>query len=211
MRIIDLTRTITEDMPVYPGTDQPVLEVACTKETDGFEERRLTMFSHTGTHVDAPAHLLQDGPSLGSLAAERFVGPACVLDLRDAGPEVSRAAIKAHAPDLERTRFALLRTGWDRYWGTPRYFEGYPVLSVSAAKWLANFELKGIGLDCISPDPVGAAGYEVHRVFLERGMVIVENLTHLEQVPQGALFSALPLKIARGDGSPVRAVAMVRE
>lgn len=208
MRTIDLTQIIAEDMPVYPGTDQPVIELGCTIAEHGFEERRITMFSHTGTHVDAPAHLIAGGKTLDQFMADRFVGKACVLDLREAGTILSAAAILPHAQKLERVDFALLWTGWDQYWGKKQYFQDFPTLTVEAAELLAGFKLKGVGMDCISPDLVASTDLPVHRVFMAKNMIIVENLTNLGEVPNGSIFSALPLKIQDGDGCPVRAVAI---
>ena len=83
MNILDLTQTISQDMPVYPGTEQPKLEPASTYERDKFRETLLTMFSHTGTHMDAPAHIIPGRTTLDSFAASQFVGSALVVDCRE--------------------------------------------------------------------------------------------------------------------------------
>ena len=80
MRIIDLTHCITEDMPVYPGTDQPKLDVTATCARDGFAETRLSLFSHIGTHMDAPAHVFPGGTTLDAFPAAQFVGKALIVD-----------------------------------------------------------------------------------------------------------------------------------
>ena len=85
MQVIDLTQTIGETMPVYPGTEQPRLTPTNTIEKDGFRETLLRMYSHTGTHMDAPAHILPGAPTLDVLPAEKFTGRACVVDCSDAG------------------------------------------------------------------------------------------------------------------------------
>lgn len=76
MKVIDLTHTIREGMPVYPGTEPPLLEPANSYEKDGFRETRLTMFSHTGTHMDAPAHLFAGRTTLDAFPAGQFIGQA---------------------------------------------------------------------------------------------------------------------------------------
>ena len=83
MKVIDLTHTIKENMPVFPGTEPPKLAPASTFETDGFRETLLTMFSHTGTHMDAPAHVREDGITLDKFPADKFVGKAIVIDCSD--------------------------------------------------------------------------------------------------------------------------------
>ncbi|MFT5871504.1 MAG: arylformamidase [Clostridium sp.] len=80
MRVTDLTHTIYPNMPVFPGTKQPIFEKANTLQRDGFQEAKITMYSHTGTHIDAPAHMLSDGPYLDNLDIEHFIGNATILD-----------------------------------------------------------------------------------------------------------------------------------
>ena len=85
MKVIDLTHTISEDMPVYPGTEPPKLQQANTYEVDGFKETLMSMYSHTGTHMDPPNHLFADRTTLDAFPAEQFVGKALVIDCRDLG------------------------------------------------------------------------------------------------------------------------------
>ena len=84
MKMLDLTHCITPEMPVYPGTEPPRLTAACTMEKDGFRETLLEMCSHTGTHMDAPAHMLPKGRTLDDFPAETFAGRGFVLDCRGA-------------------------------------------------------------------------------------------------------------------------------
>ena len=84
MRVLDFTHRIEPDMPVYPGTEPPRLSPANTYEKDGFRETLLSLYSHTGTHMDAPAHLFAHQPTLDALPAAQFVGPALVVDCSDA-------------------------------------------------------------------------------------------------------------------------------
>ena len=130
MTVIDLTHTIREDMPVYPGTEQPRLTTACTVSQCGYRETLLHMFSHTGTHMDAPAHMLLDGAALDSYGADKFAGTAVVVDCR--GQErISLPLLQSY--DLSGVDFVLFCTGWDKKWGTPGYYEGFPCLTAEAA------------------------------------------------------------------------------
>lgn len=210
-RIVDLSHAIVPGMPVYPGTQPPTLRQANTVERDGFAEKLIAMYSHTGTHVDAPAHMLAGGATLDSFEAGRFVGTACVIDVSAAadGP-IEAAAVEFHADLIRGCQYVLFHTGWSVNWGSERYFSGFPVLSAEAAGWLARQGLHGIGFDAISADPVGVSTYTNHMVFFRAGMVIVENLTGLAPLTGTRfLFSCLPLKVGDADGSPVRAVAIV--
>ena len=201
MKIIDLTQTLEEGMPVYPGTEPPILAEANTIDRDGFREKKITMYSHTGTHMDAPSHILPGAETLDSLPVETFYGSACVLDL----PIFN---LHAHEEILAASDFVLLRSRWSCHWGTEKYFDSYPVLDEITAKRLLGYRLKGIGVDAISVDPIDSVYLPVHRLLLGTGHVIIENLTNLDLLPaDGFEFSCFPLKIRDADGSPVRAVA----
>lgn len=116
MRAIDLTHTIAPGMPVYPGTEPPILSPGSTYARDGFRETRLTLFSHTGTHMDAPAHLFPDRTALDALPASQFCGSALVVDCTDA-PEGSRIGLERIARQrqaADRADFLLLRTAGTR-------------------------------------------------------------------------------------------------
>jgi len=208
---VDLTHPISENMPVYPGTEPPVIVSACTVAVDGFFEKKITLYSHTGTHIDAPAHLLEHGKTLDAFPVEKFFGPAMVLDGTGAeNGTIGLDGIEARRQHIEQVDFLLIRTGWSRHWGTEQYFADYPVLSIEAAEALAGSELKGVGFDAISPDPVASTDLPVHRVLMAADMVIIENLTGLEHLPSDPfVFSCFPLAFANADGSPVRAVAYV--
>lgn len=212
LQIIDLTHPIRAGMPVFPGTPPVEILESARLESDGFNELRMVLTTHTGTHLDTPFHLLAKGPGLNELPLSRFVGPAVVIDLRAvpaggvAGPEYFRG----REDRILFADFVLLLTGWSRFWGQPAYFSGNPLLSEEAAHYLSSFPLKGIGMDAASFDPVDSADLPVHHILLGKGILLIENLVNLEQLPEtGTTFSCLPLPVEGGDGSPVRAVAMI--
>jgi len=210
-QILDLTQPIAPGMPVYPGTDAPAITASHTVEEHGFLEHRLTLLTHTGTHLDAPAHMLAGGRTLDSYPVGHFVGRAIAIDVANApGGAVGRDVLAPHRAALAGSDFLLLCTGWSQRWGLDAYFEGFPVLTPDAAAWLADLDLRGVGVDAISVDAAGAAVYAVHEILLGRGLVIVENLTNLRAlVGRAFTFACLPLKLAGADGAPVRAIALL--
>ena len=213
MKIIDLTQTISETMPVYPGTEPPKLTVANTIEKDGFRETLISFYSHTGTHMDAPFHIYADRTSLDALPAEQFVGKALVIDCSDVGEggEIGMEYIdKALADEAE---FLIFRTGWDVHWGTEKYFGAYPVVSMEVCQYLLDSQKKGVGFDVIGIDPVSDGNLTRHKMLLsQRDIVIIENLTNLNKIGGGLFtFAALPLKYKDADGAPIRAVAILEE
>ncbi len=210
MPILDLTHAVCAGMPVYPGTEPPRLVDAWSIEGVGFAEKRLTLFSHTGTHVDAPAHIIQGGATIDQFPVDRFRGKGCLLDVRPlSGRDIDRAMVSALNPRIRETDFVLLRSGWSDRWGDKGYFRGYPVLTREAARWMAQFGLKGIGVDMISVDTEDTVDFPIHRIFLSRNILIIENLTNLASLPPRMFdFWCMPLKIEGGDGSPIRAAAV---
>ena len=128
MKVIDLTHTITNNTPVYPGTKPPTLEPISSYEKDGYKETLITMFSHTGTHMDPPAHLYADRTTLDQFPAEQFIGKALVIDCRmlKEGEAITMEQLKPYGDLVEKAEFLLFNLGWDKRWGTDDYFGDYP-------------------------------------------------------------------------------------
>jgi arylformamidase len=212
MKIIDLSHTISMGMPVYPGMEAPLFEYANTIEKDGFMERRITMFSHTGTHIDAPAHLFKEGKTLDNYNAGYFLGKAIAIGLKNIGNgEINLKSLVQYESLIKQADYLILNTGWNQHWGTEKYFKNYPVLNDKAAKWLTDMShLKGIGVDAISIDKEEDNALPIHQIFLRNEIVIIENLTNLDQLSQVPfVISCFPLKLKDADGSPVRAIGII--
>lgn len=211
MRIIDLTHSVSPDMPVYPGTEPPGFSEACTLDKDGFKEMVITLYSHTGTHMDSPAHLFDGGKTLDAYEPGRFCGPALVLDLSERTGTIEIEDLLQYKEKMQRVDFLLLHTGWGKLWGSEQYFTGFPVLSPEAARWLVQQGVKAIGVDAVSVDPVESmSALPVHQILLGCDVLIIENLTNLDLlVNREFTLCCLPLKIAWADGAPVRAMAIV--
>ena len=213
MKVIDLTHVISPDMPVYPGTEGPKFTPANSYEADGFRETLLSMYTHTGTHMDAPAHLFAGRTTLDLFPITQFVGPACIIDCTDLqeGGLITMERIEKQRERADRADFLLFRTGFAEHWGTPHYFGDYPCIDGAVADYLIADRKKGIGLDTIGLDPIADANLTLHKKLLEKSeIIIIENLANLHLVGD-ALFTlcALPLKHIDADGSPIRAVALL--
>ena len=208
--LLDLTQPLSEEMSLYPATEAPQFAPCRTLAADGYRERLLRLTSHTGTHMDAPAHLLPQGRTLDSYGVERFCGTALVLDCRDIGQGGTIPLSRLQADErIQQVDYVLFYTNWSRFWGQAAYLHGFPTLSEEAAQYLAALPLKGIGVDALSVDPVESETFPVHKTLLQSGMLLVENLGRLgELAGQVVWFSALPLPIKEADGAPVRAIAI---
>ncbi len=213
MKIIDLTHVIAENMPVYPGTEGPKLAPLYTHEMYGFKETLLTMFSHTGTHMDAPAHLFADGITLDQLPITQFVGKALRIDCSDLpiGQRMTMDYINRDREKADKADYIIFYTGWDRYWGVEQYFSDYPCVDSEVVEYLVNSHKKGVGLDTISLDPTTDSNLSLHKKLLKSNdIVIIENLMNLHLLSE-ELFTlcALPMKQVDADGSPIRAIAIM--
>ncbi len=209
MKLIDLTHTIVPGMPQWPGDRQP-LEIP-RQSLHGPESHMsssLNFGCHVGTHIDAPLHFLAGEPGIDQIPLDRFFGEGVVIRTGNdrspgpIGPEICDQV------DLTRTDFVLFDTGWARHWGTERYYREWSYLSEELARLLAGAGLKGVGLDTPSLDPF--AGQVAHDICAPAGMINLENLTNLAELPpQGFTLLALPLKLEATEASPVRAVAIL--
>ena len=210
MKITDLTHLIENNMPVFPGTDGPVIENVCTMEKYGFREAKISMYSHTGTHIDAPAHMLSDGQFLDNLNIEHFIGKATILDIsKNNIKQINEIFINQYREKIGNVDFLILKTGWSSFWGEARYFEDFPSLTIEAAKALSFYNLKGIGIDAISIDDIKSTTFDVHKILLKNDIIIIENLTNLDSIESEYFtLNVLPLKNKDCDGSPVRAVGI---
>jgi len=210
--LIDLSHILESGMPVFPGSGPVVLQRESTLDKDNFNETRLSITTHTGTHIDCEYHLLAGGNDILSKPAENFYGPGVAIDFRKITADgiITMEHLMQYGKDIRSADFVLLVTGWSRYWGTPSYFTGFPVMNEEAASYLTSFHLKGTGCDTVSFDPVESESLRVHHILLSSGMILIENLVNLENLPRrDFIFSCLPLRIKDGDGSPVRAVGIV--
>ena len=220
MKIIDLTHLIAENMPMYPGTDAPTLHVACNHDKHGFMETHIGMNSHTGTHIDAPAHIYANGFTLDKYPVEQFVGKALVVDCRklEKGEKISIQMLEEKGSALYEIDFILFLTGHSKLWGNSGYyFSAFPILSHEVIEWVNQRKLKGVGIDAPSFDPVTVDELAQptdelhnHRAILKTNhTILLENLCNLEKIGD-KIFTlyALPLNTVNADGCPARIIAI---
>jgi kynurenine formamidase len=207
-RIIDLTLTLRH------GMRGVAFEKFHAVKEHGWNSRMLHLYSHAGTHMDAPLHFEAGDGAIDHIPLEHCLVPAWVADLSGVEP---RALIKvAHlGPVAQKARPGdglLLKTGWSAHVERPEYYRDHaPRVSKELAQWCVERRLRLLGVEPPSVadvnDPVEVT--EIHRILLSAQLVIVEGLTNLEALSQECvIFGAMPLKIEGGDGSPCRAFAV---
>lgn len=201
-KLIDLTRTIENNMPVFPGDIQTCLFQNHYLSVSGYSDHRLEMGMHAGTHIDGPMHLTDIQEYISDCPPESFIGPGCLLDVR--GQPLIQ--MKPEYEELVKTNcIVLLYTGIDKQFGQPEYFNNYPVVTKDLCEFFIKKRIKMLGMDTPSPDK---QPYPIHKSLLQNWIYILENLTNLDLLFEKRNFeiTALPLKI-KANGSPARVIA----
>ena len=206
-QVIDLTLTHYHGMrgvEIHPNT---------STAKEGFNTTNLMLYSHAGTHMDAPRHFLDDGRTIDHLDLNKCIGPALVIDLSHKKPNSFLAVqdLASHGEKIGPGTRLLLRTDWDLHAELPDYRTSFPRISVELAEWLVRQGVWLVGMEM--PSVASLQDKEeltaVHRTLLRGEVVIIECLANLRMLPEEVIFVALPLKIENGDGSPIRAIALV--
>ncbi len=215
MKIVDLTMTISDRTPVFPGYPQPIVHKWTSISEQGYYSNILVFVEHTSTHVDAPAHFIENSPTIDEVSLDKFIGKGVVLDFHDLGDNtvITRKMIEEELRKLNVKPgpgwIILFYTGYDKYAGTDKWFK-HPGLGEDASRYIAELGVNAVGIDAPSIDH---EPFPAHKILLPKGIVIYENLTNLDKLigVVGFKFIGVPLKIHRGSASPVRALAIVEE
>lgn len=212
-KVHDLTATLETFMPVWPTSPLPTFEPVGFVARDGYLIERINCLTHTGTHLDAPAHFLEGTATVDAIAPSALVGTAAVLDVRAdlQGTIIPKAALEKHWPKGPSPEIVLLRSDWSRERApTRKYLYEFPGLDVDGAEWLAGRGVKGVGTDTLGIDPYSNQKFEAHKVLLGKGIWLLEALDHLDALREGTSYTlvAAPLKIARASGAMARVFAI---
>jgi arylformamidase len=207
---IDLSHFIENGMAYFPGDPEPRIGPAQGVAAP-WRVSELILGSHTGTHMDAASHYLPDGKTIDQYPVRRFILPGLVITLAGALAEnepITPGMVAGKLANFPKGGAVIIRTGWDRYWGKDLYFR-HPHLTAETARILAVVGVSLVGIDALNVDSTVDESDDVHEILLGNDVLIVENLTHLDQLSTGRLyqFAILPLYLKNLDGSPVRAVA----
>lgn len=217
-RIIDLSQTIFSGLVTYPGLPAPTITPHLTREDSRshyasgteFAIDTISMVGNTGTYLDSPFHRYPDGSDLSEIDINNLVGlPAEVFHLTDMQDRGIPAGVFFDR-ELGGTA-VLLHTGWDRHFGTEQYGKDAPFLTEAGAQHLVDVGVRLVGIDSVNIDNTQSGGERpAHSLLLRAGILVVEHLTSLDQLPsQGARFTAVPPKVKNFGTFPVRAFAEI--
>ena len=214
MKLLDLTLTVSENIPTFPGSPQPSFVQDKNIKNDGYNSELLFLSSHTGTHLDAPYHFQEKGEKIQEISLKRLVSSAILVKSRKKGDQpITKTDIqkfeKKHGK-IPSGSAVIFWTGWQKMIKTNSYFIRNPGLSVAAAKYLVSKKINLVGTDSPSIDLGKDKRFPVHHIFSKNNILIVENLANLEKIRSSKFhFVVLPLKLKGATGSPVRAIAFV--
>ncbi len=205
MEIYDISMTIKRDMPVYKGKKEKKLNITVISDFDNSSTHNteISMNVHTGTHVDAPLHMLAGELSIEEFNSELFINPSHVLDLTGVKDSIKRADLEGC--NLREGEFILFKTKNSSEDYLEKRPQGFIYLAADAAKYLVEIGVKGVGIDALGVER-DQPGYPTHKELLNNQVCILEGLC-LSSVSEGDYKSFLaPLKISGSDGAPARAI-----
>ncbi len=203
MKLIDLSVLVNEGTPVYPGDPKIVLESITDFEKFGMNDHKVSFGIHTGTHIDAPWHMVANGKTLDQVPLEQFVGRGRLIKVENKKFDLNAV----EQASIEAGDIVLFHTGMSDIYHSEEYLEDYPEIPEEIASYLVNAKVKMVGVDMCSPD---IEPFPIHRILLGAGILIIENLTNLEQLA-GKEFTvyALPIKLQL-DGAPARVITQIK-
>ena len=213
MDVIDLTLTISRELPSFPGSPRPHFIPWSKIKIDGYNLELLFFSSHTGTHIDAPFHFDGKGSKIHQIPPSRLISRAVLIKIRKGS---NQQITKADIINFEKKYFSIeqgisvvFSTGWQRNLKKKSFFIENPGLSTSAAKYLVSKKVNLVGIDSPSIDSGKDGKFSVHKIFSKKNVLIVENLCNLEKI-SSVYFQLLvfPLKLKNATGSPIRAIAI---
>lgn len=212
MKSIDLSLTISESIPSFPGSPKPQFIDWLDIKTDGYNLELLFLSTHTGTHLDAPYHFVKNGLKINQIPLDRLIGKGILIKLKKSkNISITKLDIvtfekrNGKIPDHSSLFFY---TGWQKNLKNHNYFTENPGLDTSSAKYLAAKKINLIGIDSPNIDLGKDESFNVHHILSKNNILIVENLTNMNKIQSKEFnFTILPLKLKDATGSPVRAIA----
>ena len=212
MKHLDLTLTISESIPNFPGSPSPQFIPWSTIKDDDYNLELLFLSSHTGTHLDAPYHFSKNGAKIHQIPLTRLVGNALLIKIKKVKDQMitKKDLLEFERKNGEIKNFSsiIFFTDWQKNLNKKFYFTNNPGLSKSATEYLVSKKINLVGIDSPSIDLGIAKSFTAHKILAENNILIVENLSNLDKIPTLEFdFIILPLKLKDATGSPVRAIA----
>ncbi|MGE5106404.1 MAG: cyclase family protein [Sphingobacteriales bacterium] len=214
---IDLSHTIENGLVTYKGLPAPVICDYLSRENSKqyyegatFQIGKIEMVSNTGTYLDCPFHRYENGKDLSEISLESFTDLEAIKISVPFTETIEITAEHFREFDL-KNKAVLIHTDWDKYWNTEKYYENHPFLTMDAAEYLKDCDVKLVGIDSHNIDDTRGKSRPVHTILLGAEILIVEHLCNLYELPENNFtFSAIPPKFKGVGTFPVRAMAKLK-
>lgn len=208
--ILDLTREITTDTKVFPGSPSPKFITWNKMDVHNYHSEVIFMSTHTGTHMDAPSHFVTGVSSIDQIPVNRFISRATLIKVAKASDElITVSEIEASGVKILEGNSIVFSTFWENELDKDYYFSHSPGLSEDAAEYLINKKVNAVCIDSPSIDRGSDSNFPVHKLLLNKEILIVENLCNLSKIDnQNFTLIMIPLKLSGASGSPIRAIAI---
>lgn len=210
--ILDLTREISPDTKVFPGSPLPKFITWNKMDVHNYHSEVIFMSTHTGTHMDAPSHFINGISSIDQISIDRFISRSILVKITKASDELITAGeIEASDVKILEGDSVVFSTSWESEVDKEYYFSHSPGLSEDAAEYLINKKVNAVCIDSPSIDRGSDNNFPVHKLLLNKEILIVENLCNLAKIgSQNFTLIMIPLKLSGASGSPIRAIAIDR-
>jgi kynurenine formamidase len=212
-KAIDLTHELHNGMMIYPGDPAPSFVSYATLQKNGVNLTKLTLGSHTGTHIDAPRHFIPDGIGVDKIPTSKLVGEAYVCDMssKPIGSGITSSDLRKNLEGkAAEDDIVICYTGCSEHWGDESVSSNYTYLTGNAAEYLASKKVRAVGIDFLSVEKFRAPDPVAHKTLLGNGIFIVESLSRATKqfVGKRILMICMPIKLQNGDGAPSRVVGV---
>jgi len=210
VEIIDLTYKLENDMITYDAPWHPSFSIKQLAKInkEGRETRKIVFGTHTGTHIDAPRHFIENGDTVEKIPLNKLFGPVQIIDFSNL--QEKEAVTVEIIKTIPISKKIIFKFGWGKKWGNMEFYDKYPYFTKDAAKYLVSQGVELIGYDTPSPDASYIFSNEedspVHKIFLKNKIVLVEYIANMDSISDYNNWNIVvsPLKIKDGDGSPAR-------
>ncbi len=212
-KAVDLTHTLHNGMPVYPGDPSPTFEPYATLAKNGVNLTKMTLGSHTGTHLDAPRHFIENGLGIDEIPPAKLIGESYVADLssKSIGTGINAQDLRQKLEGrIAGDDIVICYTGCSEHWGDESVSRNYTYLTGDAANYLVSKKVRAVGIDFLSVEKFKAPEPVAHKILLSNGIFIIESLSNAVKqfVESRILLVCTPIKLLNGDGAPARVIAI---
>lgn len=201
MKLIDLTMSLNNLTPIFPGDTSSEFKKTSSLEKNGWTEHRISFGTHFGTHIDFPFHMIKNGKKMKEYPITKFIGSGILLDVR------GLRNINANLDGIEKKEIILLRTDHTKKINSHNYFTSFPIITKEFAKDIVEKKVNIIGIDSFTIDE---EPFEVHKYFFNNDVLCLENLVNLDLLTNKSFkLFVLPMKLDDMDGAPCRVIAQI--